>query len=101
MSFQDQNDNAPYFNQTFFNVSLMENTDIDYPIVRLYAFDEDSGTNAELVYSIVSGNEEKKFIVNADGVILTRSSPDREKTMVYVLNVSMVAEIRNQKYRNF
>ena len=65
----------------------MENTDIDYPVVQLYAFDEDSGANAELVYSIVDGNSNKMFAVNADGLVLTRSSPDRESESVYTLNV--------------
>ena len=68
----------------------MENTDIDYRIVQLHAFDEDSGKNAEIVYSIVSGNDEKKFTIDAYGFLLTRSSPDRETTAVYTLNVSHI-----------
>lgn len=65
----------------------MENTDIDHAIVQLHAFDEDSGGNAELLYSIVEGNK-KMFTVDVDGLILTRSSPDRESMSVYTLNVS-------------
>ncbi|CAB4037415.1 protocadherin Fat 1 isoform X1, partial [Paramuricea clavata] len=88
ITIMDTNDNGPYFNQTLYTISLMENTDIDYPIVQLHAFDKDSGANAELVYSIVEGNSAKMFTVNVDGLVLTRSSPDRESTSVYTLNVS-------------
>ena len=66
----------------------MENTDIDYPIVQLHAFDKDTGANAELVYSIVEGNDKKMFTVNVNGLVLTRSSPDRESTSMYTLNVN-------------
>ncbi|XP_028404999.1 cadherin-23-like isoform X3 [Dendronephthya gigantea] len=89
ITIKDKNDNPPYFNQTSFTVSLLENTDIDYPIVQLHAFDKDTGANAELVYSIVSGNTRKMFSVNAEGLVLTRSSPDRESQSVYTLNVSV------------
>lgn len=66
----------------------MENTDIDHPIVQLHAFDKDSGANAELLYSIVEGKYKKMFTVDVDGLVLTRSSPDRESMSVYTLNVS-------------
>lgn len=73
----------------------MENTDIDYPVVQLHAYDDDSGANAELVYSIVDGNSKKMFTVNVDGLVLTRSSPDRETTAMYTLNVSIGVDVLN------
>ncbi|XP_046839069.1 protocadherin Fat 4-like [Xenia sp. Carnegie-2017] len=86
---KDKNDNTPYFNQTFYNLSLVENVGIDFPLVQLHAFDKDNGLNAELVYTIVDGNNEKMFTINIDGLVLTRSSPNREKTSFYILNVSV------------
>ena len=75
----------------------MENTAIDYPVVQLYAFDNDSAANAELVYSIVDGNSKKMFTVNVDGLVLTRSSPDRESTAMYTLNVSIALDVLNHR----
>ena len=75
----------------------MENTAIDYPVVQLHAFDNDSAANAELVYSIVDGNSEKMFTVNVDGLVLTRSSPDRESTAMYTLNVSIALDVLNHR----
>ena len=97
---QDTNDHKPYFNETSYDISLIENTDIDYPLVQLHAFDKDSGANAELVYSIVEGNTDKMFTVNANGVVLTRSSPNREATSIYTLNVRSLSKYRKFSIRN-
>lgn len=58
----DQNDNVPVFNQTVYNITIGENIRLNPPVALLQvgATDLDGGSNGDLRYRIVSGNEEGK-----------------------------------------
>ncbi|KAM4709804.1 protocadherin Fat 1 [Discoglossus pictus] len=66
----DENDNRPQFLQKFYKIRLPElekperekNAKRD-PIYRVIAIDKDDGPNAEISYSIVEGDEQKKFFI--------------------------------------
>ena len=58
MELQDANDNRPQFASSVYEESLMENSEIGRIVTVVSATDEDSGTNAQLSYSIVAGNSE-------------------------------------------
>lgn len=47
----DVNDNCPKFSETQVNVTLSENTTKGSQLARLYAFDPDQGTNAQITYT--------------------------------------------------
>lgn len=47
----DVNDNCPKFTETQVNVTLSENTTKGSQLARLYAFDPDQGTNAQITYA--------------------------------------------------
>ena len=71
---QDQNDNAPRFEFDSQTVSIPETTKIGSIISTVIATDRDVLSNAEIVYSIVSGNNEGFFSINQDGNITTMRS---------------------------
>ncbi len=52
----DINDNDPFFDPESYPVFVSENTMIGTTVVRVMAFDNDAGPNAELTYSIFSQN---------------------------------------------
>ena len=71
---QDQNDNAPQFEFDSQIISIPETTEIGSIITTIIATDSDVLSNAEIVYSIVSGNNEGFFGTNQDGNVTTIQS---------------------------
>lgn len=48
----DLNDNEPFFEPDSYPVFVSENTIVGTTVIRVMAFDNDIGTNADLTYSI-------------------------------------------------
>lgn len=61
---QDTNDHSPQFSSQYLRTSVEECSPVHTPIVFVAALDTDCGKNAELVYSIVSGNSLGLFSIN-------------------------------------
>uniref|UniRef100_A0A9J7YZL0 FAT atypical cadherin 3b n=1 Tax=Cyprinus carpio carpio TaxID=630221 RepID=A0A9J7YZL0_CYPCA len=64
---QDENDNMPEFKESVYRIRLPErdrNKRGD-PVYRVFAYDRDEGSNADLTYSIVDGNNEGKFVIDS------------------------------------
>lgn len=61
---QDTNDHSPRFPSQDLQASIAECSPVHTPVVFVTALDTDCGKNAELVYSIVSGNSLGLFSVN-------------------------------------
>uniref|UniRef100_A0A8C2DIR3 FAT atypical cadherin 3a n=1 Tax=Cyprinus carpio TaxID=7962 RepID=A0A8C2DIR3_CYPCA len=96
----DVNDNKPTFPEKVYQVRLPERTrkQRGAPIYRVFAYDQDLGANAELSYSIVDGNEDGKFVIDAKtGVV---SSPKKQFTAgTYdILTVKAVDNGRPQRW---
>jgi protocadherin Fat 1/2/3 len=71
----DVNDNPPEFASKFYFASVREDVPVNSDVVRVLATSKDSGINADMTYSIISGNEHRKFKINPKtGVIATNSS---------------------------
>ena len=82
----DYNDHAPVFKVGMSIVPIFENISIGSEVTRLLAMDRDQGRNAEVRYSIESGNENGDFEMNPlNGVLRTIRSLDRETTPNYTL----------------
>ena len=92
----DVNDNIPVVGETSYTVHIEENSDIGQPVININATDDDSGSYAELTYSInavvddigedVTG--ENVFNINAgSGEISTNVVLDRERVSYYRLIV--------------
>ena len=60
----DVNDNPPEFASHTYFMTIMESANIGSEIVRVLAISQDSGKNAEITYSIIGGNEHRKFTIH-------------------------------------
>ncbi|XP_033631597.1 protocadherin Fat 1-like isoform X4 [Asterias rubens] len=73
---EDENDNAPVFNEKTYasiNIPARDRTDHREIIYRAVAKDDDIGRNAELSYIILEGNEAGKFDIEPTTGIVTTS----------------------------
>uniref|UniRef100_A0A8C5THJ6 FAT atypical cadherin 4 n=1 Tax=Malurus cyaneus samueli TaxID=2593467 RepID=A0A8C5THJ6_9PASS len=78
----DINDHPPVFGQSVYRVNISEDVPLGSYVRGLSATDRDSGLNANLKYSIVSGNELGWFRISDS------SRLDRETASQVVLNIS-------------
>lgn len=64
---QDENDNTPEFKESVYRISLpgRDRNKRGDPVYRAFAYDRDEGSNADLTYSIVDGNDNGKFVIDA------------------------------------
>uniref|UniRef100_A0A2I3GQ39 Protocadherin 1 n=1 Tax=Nomascus leucogenys TaxID=61853 RepID=A0A2I3GQ39_NOMLE len=85
----DVNDNAPVFTQTVTEVAFPENNKPGEVIAEITASDADSGSNAELVYSLEPEPAAKGlFTISPEtGEIQVKTSLDREQRESYELKV--------------
>lgn len=97
----DANDHEPLFHQDVYTLSIPEDTATDTTLLTLSAEDKDwSPENTHLDYTIIRGNEEKRFclevkMIQAEsqmknvGKLVLCNPLDRETTDSYVLTVSV------------
>lgn len=87
----DINDNAPKFYPTLYQKSVVENVRVGYSILDVQAYDDDSGRNAKLRYSIKGASDDLPFeIEGSTGILRTTKRLDREKMAQYAFNVQVV-----------
>ncbi|KAF1479444.1 Protocadherin-23, partial [Megadyptes antipodes antipodes] len=81
---QDVNDNVPKFEQSYYKASVWEGQSPKTDIIQVFATDLDSGLNGETEYSILSGNEDARFLIDsARGILATNTVLDHENTSSY------------------
>ncbi|XP_043925801.1 uncharacterized protein LOC122800419 [Protopterus annectens] len=88
----DINDNAPIFNQSFYNVRLKENSPIGTIVIQINATDPDEGVNGEIEYSFGRGHSSSNsylgFIIDKrTGEVSTNDVLDFEETRQYTVQV--------------
>ena len=80
----DVNDNAPVFSRPAYQVSVYENISSSMALVQLLATDADVGSNAAIVYSVLSVSSGGRFLLNTTSGQLTITPPlDREQVDAY------------------
>ncbi|EDO33359.1 predicted protein, partial [Nematostella vectensis] len=80
------NDNSPVFSQKMYSASIDENTTVGHVILRVTASDLDSSLNGKVLFSILEGNSDGKFVVDQNtGVVTTNKSLDYEDVTEYTL----------------
>ena len=83
----DVNDHAPVFVEDVFSISVSEGEDVDQTILEVLAYDEDSGINGEIEYSL-----EDDFgifeIIEGTGELQLFNTLDRENQDKYVCLVA-------------
>ncbi len=86
----DSNDHQPMF-QTNTSIFLLlpEDTPTGSVVLVVMATDEDSGSNSEINYSIIIGNDDELFLIskhtNGSGLLYLQNSLDYETTVSYSL----------------
>ncbi|XP_051056855.1 protocadherin alpha-6 isoform X4 [Phodopus roborovskii] len=87
----DVNDNAPTFQQSEYEVRILENSDNGTTIIRLNASDRDEGTNSAISYSfnrLVPPKVLEQFSIDSDtGEIVIQGNLDFEQVSVYKVRV--------------
>ncbi|XP_038549255.1 protocadherin Fat 3a isoform X4 [Micropterus salmoides] len=84
----DINDNPPVFERRDQLATVPEDVGVGTEVLRVYAASKDIGTNAEITYSIRSGNEHRKFHIHPlTGAILVAQPLDYETCRDYYLTV--------------
>ncbi|XP_035482204.2 protocadherin-16 [Scophthalmus maximus] len=84
----DVNDNPPVFSSAEYTVSLSEGAAAGTEIIRLMATDLDSTPNAEVQYTISSGNEVNLFTVDQwTGALRLQQALDREHQSTHTVIV--------------
>ncbi|XP_075400907.1 protocadherin-23 [Tenrec ecaudatus] len=84
----DVNDNPPKFTHAEYDVHIKESTPIGSHISVVSADDCDLGSNAEIIYHIISGNERGNFQLEEKTGILYLIKPlDYEETIKFTLTV--------------
>ncbi|XP_015194716.2 protocadherin Fat 4 [Lepisosteus oculatus] len=85
----DINDNSPVFSLDAYTVAVLENIPTGSCFFSLNATDADDGLNAELNWSVISGDEEGRFAVGSNGVICLQKELDRETESIYSLTIQV------------
>ena len=89
ISVSDSNDNPPQFDMDSYISTLSEDFPLSVPFITVQANDSDVGVNAELVYSIHSGNEFNHFTIDPIiGSLSLVSSLDAEILTLHILNIT-------------
>lgn len=91
ISIWDENNMAPEFPQTVFDVNLEENLNSVSPVVSASAVDDDSGLNGTLIYQFHPHVElmyPDTFHINTNsGDVTTKKSLDREAVALYTIRI--------------
>lgn len=88
---QDVNDNPPEFTSKHYFASIPEMSSLGSDVIKVVATSKDTGVNAEVYYSIIGGNEQKKFGINKDtGVVNVADILDYERARDYFLTIQAV-----------
>ena len=61
----DVNDCKPVFSKNSYSVEILENITRNSRVIGVSATDKDLGTNSEITYAILSGNDQRLFTINS------------------------------------
>lgn len=97
----DVNDNAPVFKQKKYMAEVSEYLPTGTQLLRVMATDVDVDDEAELVYSITTGNEMRFFSIDTfNGVISTAKPLNYNRQSVFNLQVSVTDRAKPKKMRH-
>lgn len=91
LDFYSVNRQAPHFDKSFpSDLSVREDLPVGATIHRIKAYDADSGFNGKVLYTISSGNTDSCFNLEMEtGLLKVLMALDREKTELYLLNITI------------
>ncbi|KAK3552271.1 hypothetical protein QTP86_007154 [Hemibagrus guttatus] len=98
ISILDENDNSPSFPKSTITVDVLENMRIGELVASITATDSDSGSNADLTYSITANNNHGTFSISpSTGSIFLVRKLDYETQSLYKLNITAKDNGRPQR----
>jgi len=84
----DVNDNVPRFYTPIYQSSVAEDVEVGSTVVRVQAYDADSGANGRITYGISDGLPDMALAVDPDtGAVYTTAGLDRETVARYSFHV--------------
>ncbi|XP_061923837.1 protocadherin Fat 3a isoform X4 [Entelurus aequoreus] len=84
----DINDHVPIFTSAMYEGSVYESAAVGSAVIQVTALDKDKGKNAELIYSIESGNHENQFYIEPVlGIITVARDLDLSSIGHYILTI--------------
>ncbi|XP_074651637.1 protein dachsous-like [Tubulanus polymorphus] len=88
----DKNDNPPKFTQDNYVSSVWEGATRNTFVTQVTAMDPDKGSNGEIVYTIIEGDEDRAFRIDPpySGIVTTNLILDREIRNSYRLLIEAV-----------
>ncbi|CAK6969374.1 cadherin-6-like isoform X2 [Scomber scombrus] len=94
ISLTDVNDNPPRFTQSIYQFRVPESSKSGTPVGRIKATDKDIGRNAEMYFTIVSGDGMDMFDISTDkdtqeGVITVSKPLDYERKQSYTIEIQV------------
>ncbi|KAJ7329614.1 hypothetical protein JRQ81_015788, partial [Phrynocephalus forsythii] len=85
---EDENDNAPQFSEKRYVVQIPEDATVNSQVLQVRATDQDRGSNAQVHYSIVSGNLKGQFYIHSFSGSIDLINPlDYETIREYTLRI--------------
>ncbi|XP_037644521.1 cadherin-12a [Sebastes umbrosus] len=92
ITLSDVNDNPPRFTKSIFHLRVPESASVGSAVGRIRAHDLDAGSNADVNYAIVPGDEGKMFDIISDGqsqegVVVLKKTLDYETKKTYTFKV--------------
>lgn len=84
---EDVNDNQPIFDKQSYSASVSEAAAVGRSVIKVTATDQDTGTNAEITYEIISGDDQGDFRIDNTGSVYVNRGLDRERIATYSLVV--------------
>ncbi|KAJ8281254.1 hypothetical protein GJAV_G00065390 [Gymnothorax javanicus] len=85
---EDTNDNAPWFIGTPYTGQVFESASVGTAVLQVTALDKDKGSNAEIIYSIESGNVANAFAIDPVlGTVTVSKELDRNTRNRFELTV--------------
>ncbi|TRY95800.1 hypothetical protein DNTS_001832 [Danionella cerebrum] len=93
----DVNDHPPVFSQRVYMATMSENLDINSEVVVVAATDGDEGENSVMTFSIIGGDEDRKFFIETDkvnrrGIVRLKKKIDFEKPHERMFNLTVKVE---------
>lgn len=86
ITIEDRNDNVPIFNQSLYEINILDNLTRGTDVIQISAYDSDDGVNAEITYQFVDPlpNNSTRFRIRENtGLVLVNFRPRIDFGTIY------------------
>ena len=95
ITLEDVCDSKPKFEKDMYVVFFDEDVRMRFNVVSVKAVSQDLVQDGEIFYSIVSGNDPLTFVIQRNGVIVTKRLLDYETKPEYILIESRIIKAKS------